>query len=447
MIIKLIQPKMILRPMDTKLKSRMAPSLALLTIANLTPEEHTIIITDENIEKINYKEKVDLVAITVTVDVSEHAYEIANKYRAAGIPVIGGGIHVSAAPEEAVENFDAICIGMAEGCWQQILHDVENGTLKKIYDSSSELTGDKIVSPKYSIINKNRYLYTNVISTSRGCTFKCEFCYNSCEHSTKYINRPIEEVLKEINELKTKHVMFVDDNFIGNPAWTREFLTAIKDMNLKWNAAVTSNILNYPDILDLMKETGCRSLFIGFESINAKSVSSVNKTQNSVEKYNLLIRAIHDRGIMINASLVFGLDFDTKDVFSKTLNWLVENRIETMTAHILTPYPGTVLYGKMLSENRITDFNSSKYNTSNVVFKPLGMTPEELREGYLWIYKKFYTFKNIFKRIPQNSNQKLAFVLFNIFYRKYGRITCILASIITFGVLGRFARKIGYRIK
>jgi radical SAM superfamily enzyme YgiQ (UPF0313 family) len=286
MKIKLIQPAMLPRPMDTKLKTRMSPSLALLTIANLTPKQHEVNIENENIEKIDFDEPVDLVAITVTVDVMNRAVEISKEFQNRGVTVIAGGIHITADPEGAVDSFDAISVGMAERVWAKILKDKENNSLKKIYYDMGNISGKEIVSPNYDIIDNKKYLYTNIISTSRGCPFQCDFCYNSCPNALKtYINRPIEDVIKDINALKTRHIMFIDDNFIGNPKWTKELLKEIKPLKLKWNAAVTSNIVDMSELLDEMKESGCQSLFIGFESINSKSLESVHKVQNSVSRY------------------------------------------------------------------------------------------------------------------------------------------------------------------
>ena len=448
MKIKLIQPAMLPRPMDTKLKTRMSPSLALLTIANLTPKKHEVIIENENIERINFDEPVDLVAITVTVDVMNRAVEIAKEFRNRGVTVIAGGIHITADPEGAINNFDAISVGMAERVWEKILKDKENNSLKKIYYDMDNITGKEIVSPKYDMIDENKYLYTNIISTSRGCPFQCDFCYNSCANSLKtYINRPVEAVIRDINALKTRHIMFIDDNFIGNPKWTKELLEKIKPLKLKWNAAVTSNIVDMPELLDEMKTSGCQSLFIGIESINSKSLDSVHKVQNSVKKYEKLVDEIHKRGIMINASFVFGLDEDDGSVFKNTLEWIVKNKIETVTSHILTPYPGTKLYSSLLEQNRIVDFNLSKYNTAHVVYKPKNMTAEELYEGYLWIYKEVYTFKNIIKRLPKSKKQWIPFLAFNLFYRKFGKLTELICDIVSFRNIGRFFRWLSYRIK
>ncbi|MFL0196100.1 B12-binding domain-containing radical SAM protein [Clostridium sp. WILCCON 0269] len=448
MKIKLIQPAMLQRPMDTKLKTRMSPSLALLTIANLTPKEHEVIIENENVEKIDFDEPVDLVAITVTVDVMNRAVEISNEFKNRNVTVIAGGIHITADPESAVNSFDAICVGMAERVWEKILKDKESNSLKKIYYDMRNISGQEIVSPNYYIIDNKKYLYTNIISTSRGCPFECDFCYNSCKNVLKtYVNRPIDHVIKDINALKTKHIMFIDDNFIGNPKWTKKLLEEIKPLKLKWNAAVTSNIVDMPELLNQMRAAGCQSLFIGFESINSKSIDSVHKVQNSVNRYEKLVDEIHKRGIMINASFVFGLDEDDISVFKNTLEWIVKNKIETVTSHILTPYPGTRLYSSLIEQNRIVDFNLSNYNTAHVVYKPKNITAEELYSGYLWIYKEVYTFKNIIKRLPKSKKQWIPFLAFNFFYRKFGKLTELLCNIVSFKNIGRFFRCLAYCIK
>lgn len=445
MIIKLIQPKMMMRPMDTKLKTRMAPSLGLLTLANILDEEHRLIIENENIEDINFNEVVDVVGITVTVDVINRAIEIAKIYQSKGIPVVAGGIHITAFPEELKKHFDAISIGLGEKTWPNIIGDIKNGELKKTYICDHNIKKNEIISPAYHLIDKKKYLYCNIISTSRGCPFKCDFCYNSCEHyKTLYINRPIEDVIKDIQTIDKGHVMFIDDNFIGNPKWTLEFVRAIRSMKLKWNAAVSANIVDMPELLDEMALSGCESLFIGFESLNENAINNVHKSQNNIEKYELLIDEIHKRGIMINASFVFGLDGDDSTTFKTTLDWIVKNKIETVTSHILTPYPGTKLYEDFLANGRITDFDFSKYNTANVVFKPKNMTSEELYNGYIWIYKEIYSTKNIFKRMPKSHKQKLPYLLFNFLYRKFGKLTEGLCELITYERVGRIAEKISY---
>lgn len=448
MIVKLIQPKMSLRPMDTMLKTRMAPSLALLTIANIIPCKHKVIIENENIEVIDFNASVDLVGITVTVDTMPAAIAIAQKFRIQGIKVVAGGIHITSDPESAKEYFDSLCIGIAERSWPQIIKDAENGKLKKVYDDNLNIKSDEIFGPNYDLIDHSKYLYTNIIATSRGCPFKCDFCYNSCEtYKNIHVTRNISDVIDEIIKLNNKRILFIDDNFIGDPLWTENFLHAIKNLKLKWSAAVSANIGHMPNLLDLMKDTGCQSLFIGIESITQSSLSSVHKIQNDIGKYENLVAQIHKRGIMINASFVFGLDGDDKNTFRQTLDWIVTHRIETLTCHILTPYPGTQLHATLQNAGRITDFDLSHYNTAHVVFSPKNMTAQELYEGYLWIYKEAYTFKNIMRRLPKSKKQWVPYLAFNFFYRKFGKFTEKICTIVSFNTIGKIAEYLSYKIK
>ena len=443
MIVHLIQPKMERRPMDTSLKARMAPSLGLLTIANLLESEHTVILTNENIEDIDYDKPVDLVGITVTVDVMPRAIVIAKEFQKRGIPVVAGGIHITACPETGI--FDALSIGLAEKTWPEIIRDVQAGTLQKVYRCHEPIQGKDIVSPAYHLIDKRQYLYCNVISTSRGCPFQCDFCYNSCgSYKNFYVNRPIADVLEDIRRIGKKHVMFIDDNFIGNPSWTQEFVRAIKPMQLKWNTAVSANIVDMPELLDEMAESGCQSLFIGFESLNEKALAKVHKGQNQIEKYERLVEALHDRGIMINASFVFGLDEDDVSTFPQTIDWIVRHKIETVTSHILTPYPGTEVYARFQNDHRIIDPDLSHYNTAHVVFEPANMTKEELYQGYLDVYRQVYSFKNILRRCPKARKQRIPYFLFNLVYRKYGWLTEKFCQRITYERIGRIAEKWSY---
>ena len=215
-------------------------------------------------------------------------------------------------------------------------------------------------------------------------------------------------------------------------------------MGLIWNAAVSVDAAFDPELMDLMRDSGCRSLFIGFESISPVSIAGVHKRQNHIDDYERAVREIHGRGIMINASFVFGLDGDTPGTFRATLDWIVRNRIETVTSHILTPYPGTVLYDRMRSEGRILTDDLTKYNTAHVVFRPKGMTPDELYEGYLWMYRQVYSLKNIIRRRPEARRQRMSYWLFNLFYRKFGRFTDRLCRCVTYERVGRAARYLSY---
>ena len=441
MYIKLIQPKMEKRPMDTDIKTHMSPPLGLLTIVNMLRDEHQVVLQNENIEQIGY-DKPDLVGISITVDILPRAIEIAKKFRAQGCIVVAGGIHITTAADTIPQGcFDVLCVGAAEGTWPDIIKDYQNGTLKYIYRCNRNLSGRDIVPPAYDFIEKDKYLYCNVLHTSRGCPFRCDFCYNSGADQ-QFLNREIEDVIKEIQQVGRKHIMFIDDNFVGNKEWTYHFLEALKPLKVKWNAAVSINVASDKKLLDLMKESGCQSLFIGFESINPNSIAYVHKVQNRTDAYEKAVHEIHKRGIMINASFVFGLDADTKETFQLTLDWIVKNKIETVTSHILTPYPGTALYRRLKKENRIFEEDLSLYNTAHVVFHPKNMTEQDLLDGYLWLYRNIYSFKNIIKRIPQNKSQRAAYWMFNLFYRKWGNFTDFLCKWITYKRIGFLGEKL-----
>jgi radical SAM superfamily enzyme YgiQ (UPF0313 family) len=248
--------------------------------------------------------------------------------------------------------------------------------------------------------------------------------------------------MKEVKDAHCKHIMFIDDNFIGNLKWTRELLKELKANNIKWNAAVSINVVNIPGLLDEMKNSGCQGLFIGFESIHPDSINNVHKVQNDVKSYEHAVSEIHKRGIMINASFVFGLDCDTRDTFSATVKWIVKNKIETVTSHILTPYPGTTIYDRLNMEGRILTNDLALYDTAHVVMQPKNMTAEELYEGYLWVYKEVYSFKNIWRRMPKSPKQIPAYLTFNFFYRKWGTFTDWLCKRFTYERIGYWAEKL-----
>ena len=442
MYVKLIQPRMIKRPMDTDLKTHMSPPLGLLTVLNVLRDKHHVKLENENIRPVEFFDGPDIVGISVTVDTLPRAIEIAAEFRKRGIPVVAGGIHITTAPDAIpADAFDALCIGPAEGTWPRIMQDFEQGALKKIYRCDGSFTGAEIVSPAYDAIDKRDYLYCNIVHTSRGCPFRCDFCYNSCGGHT-YLIRPIEDVLRDIHTVGRRHIMFIDDNFAGNPAWTRKLLRAITPLNIRWNAAVSLNVALDTDLLDLMKRSGCEGLFIGFESVNEASIKGVHKGQNSLDRYEQAVRNIHDRGMMVNASFVFGLDGDTPDTFRNTLEWIIRNRIETVTSHIMTPYPGTVLYDRLKAEGRITTDDLSLYNTANVVFRPARMSAEELQSGYLWIYRQVYSFRNILRRMPEKPDQRAAYLMFNLLYRKFGRFSDWLCHLVGFERIGWLGEKL-----
>ncbi len=443
MRIRLIQPAMHLRPMDTELKTRMSPPLGLMTLAGMVAGEHEVTIENENVQRVDLDGHADLVGLTVTVDVLPRAAEIAARFRARGIPVVAGGVHPTCDPDGCAPLFDAVCVGSAEDTWLRIVDDAGRGSLQGRYVGQGLGTWP---APSHETLDPSPYLYTSVVSTSRGCPFSCDFCYNSAPGAGGYRHREIDDIVAEIRALPTRHVMFIDDNFVADPRWTDELLRRLAPLDLRWNAAVTANVASMGPLLDRMRETGCESLFIGLETLSTSSLRAVSKRQNRVEKYDALVAALHDRQIMVDASFVFGLDGDEPEIFPRTLDWIVSRRIETVTSHILTPYPGTALHTRMSAQGRIIDHDLSHYDTAHVVYSPIGMTPEELQAGYLWLYDQIYSWPNIVRRLPDDSRRLMPYLLFNVLYRKYGRVTERLCRMATYERVGRLARRLAYRV-
>ena len=445
MWIKLISPRVTMRPMDSAWKTQMSPPLSLLVLAALTPRRHCVTLEDENAETIRLNDHPDLVGITVKVDTVYRAAAIARLYRERGIPVVVGGIHPTVCPDDCSPFADAVAVGEAETTWPLIVEDAEHGRMKPIYRNTGPVDISTVPVPRWELLREKSYLFTNTLCIGRGCPWRCDFCYNSSPNiDARYRMKPVENILEEIRSVGVRHIMFIDDNFIGDPAPARILLAKLCEMEITWHAAVSADIGRHDDLLDRMAESGCKSLFIGFESVNQRNLLNCHKRQNRIERYDETIAKIHQRGIMVNASLVFGFDGDDESTFPATLDWLVRNRVASMTSHILTPYPGTRLYQQFLAEGRIIDHDLNHYNTAHAVFAPRRMTPRQLEHGYRWIYGQFYSWANIFRRWPETSTQAIAFLEFNLLYRKFGKITCILGKMFGMRNLSKLAKAMAY---
>ena len=445
MWIKLIAPAVTRRPMDSDWKTHMAPPLALLVLGALTPPRHRVTLVDENVQPLDLHDTPDLVGITVKVDTFHRAARIAADYRRRGIPVVWGGIHPTACPDECRPHCDAVVIGEAEYLWPELLRDIESGRLQPCYRNTRPVDPTDTPVPRWELLDEGRYLFTNTLTAGRGCPWRCSFCYNSSANvDARHRMKPVANILREIAALGTRHVMFIDDNFIGNPQQARELVAALRPLNLTWHTAVSADIGKHEELLDEMAASGCKSLFIGFETVRRDALHGCRKAQNRPEEYDATIARIHARGMLVNASMVFGFDADTPEVFSDTLVWLLRNRVSSMTAHILTPYPGTVLHAQLAAEKRILDYDYEHYNTAHAVFRPAHMSAAELEQGHRWMYRQFYSWKGIVRRWPAAADQVRAYVEFNLLYRKFGRPASLLGHLVGMRNISRLAKRVAY---
>jgi radical SAM superfamily enzyme YgiQ (UPF0313 family) len=431
--------------MDSAWKTRMAPPLGLLMVGALTPPEHRVTLADENVERVDTGDRPDLVAFSVTADTFDRASELARLYRGRGIKAVMGGIHPTVCPEDCLRETDAVVVGEAEGSWPRLLLDHAAGRLDPIYRAAGPVDLATTPMPRFDLIRGNRYLFTNTLTIGRGCPWRCEFCYNSSPNiQAAYRTKTLGQIRDEILALDVRHVMFIDDNFIGDPGFAWRLTALLGRMGLTWHAAVSADIGRHDGLLEAMADAGCRSLFIGFETLNPENLMRCRKTQNRVEAYDSTIARIQALGMMVNASVVFGFDHDGPAVFDETVDWLERNRISTMTGHILTPYPGTRLNRRLEEEGRITSRDLRLYNTAHAVFRPARMTPDELEQGYRHAYNRFYSWRSIGARLPVLREQRTAFLMFNLCYRKFGKLTAYAGRAIGMRPLAKLAKALSY---
>jgi len=397
--------------------------LTLTTLAALTPPDIDVKITDENVEPIDFEENVDLVGVTGMVMHASRSYQIAQRFRQRGIPVVMGGPHASSLPLEAKEYVDAVVIGEAENVWAGLIEDLKRGLLKPFYKADAYCSMEGIPPPRLDLLRKDAYMTVNCVQTTRGCPHQCDFCYVTHFFGKTYRCRPVDEVIEEVKRLEGDFLVFIDDNIAGNRRYAKELFTRLKPLKKKWASQASMTLTRDPELLKLAAESGCVSLFIGVESLSSENLKDVNKAFNQVHQFEEAMKAVHDHDIMVVAGLIFGLDHDDEGVFERTLRFCERNRIELPSFFLLTPLPGTPLFQRMESEGRLLHKDWAQYNGATVVFKPRLMTEETLQRGFNWACKEAYSWGSIFKRVFHPQQRFFTRVLSNVAYRRIAQRT------------------------
>ena len=377
------------------------PPLAIATLAGLTPSHHTLSYVDESLEEVDFTSRPDLVAISIMTPLSPRGYVIADRFREMGVKVAIGGIHASTMPEEAAAHADAVVIGEADEIWSEIVHDAEQGKLKPTYRQSDFTRMERIPPANRSVYPPKGYFFENMIQTTRGCPYRCEFCTVTAFYGGTYRLRPIDIILKEVENLRSTpgYVFFVDDNFVARPDHTCTLVERLKDYRLRWVCQAPVTIAEDESVLKDFAKAGCHGIFIGFESLNDQNLNVMGKQQNKVGVYEKCIERIHEHGIGVYASFVFGYDYDTVAVFDQFLEFANRNALDGAFLPVLTPFPGTRVHKRLKAEGRILTENWSYYDMATVVYRPKGMKVEELQEGFWEVNKGFYSLSSTFKRL------------------------------------------------
>lgn len=385
-------------PFFRPIKYSLFPPLGLATLAGYLDPDDEVDIQDEHVEELDLGDTPDIVVIQVYITSAYRAYALADHYRARGAHVCLGGLHVTSLPDEAARHADTIFIGPGEDTWPAFLADFHAGHPGPVYRSTQRtLLGTPPI--RRDLIKRQLYLVPNSIVVSRGCPHTCDFCYKEAFYrgGRSFYVQAVDDALAEIERLPGRHLYFLDDHLLGHPRFAAALFAGMRGMGRLWQAAGTVRSILQGDLVEKAAQAGLRSLFVGFETLDADSLREQNKTQNLGRDYSAAIRRLHDLGVMVNGSFVFGMDHDDATVFDRTVEWAVEQGIETATFHILTPYPGTALHQRMVSEGRITSSDWDRYDTRHVVYRPARMSAEALEAGYWRAYYDFYRWGSILR--------------------------------------------------
>jgi radical SAM superfamily enzyme YgiQ (UPF0313 family) len=335
---------------------------------------------------------------------AERAYELAAAFRRRGVPVVLGGFHVSLAPEEALEHADSIVFGEAEGAWPELVQDAEAGKLKRVYQAAQPSDLQGLPPPRYDLLDLSRYRIPNLpVQTTRGCPYGCSYCEVTEIYGGRYRFRPLNEVVAEIQELMARHrrkfIYFVDDLFTGNRSRALELMEVLGRLDAVWTCQTTLSLGEDPELLAMMRRTGCVHINLGMETLGEDSLKSINKRQNKIARYEAQIAAIRMSGIDFSLNVMFGLDGDDEGVFGRTVEFLIRARAPVSYMFILAPRPGTKIRHQMLREGRILTDDWRLYGGYHTTFRPARMSPGELTRGYWEAQRRFYSLSSILRRL------------------------------------------------
>lgn len=380
------------------------PVLSVTTIAALFPNNWDVTVIDENSMSVDYSAPADLVGIsTLTLD-APHAYEIADRFRNKRIPVLMGGMHPSALPNEALAHSEAVVIGEAEGIFETILADFQENRMHGIYQGK-QVDMSSIPRPRLELLQRKSRKVLQSVQATRGCPHQCDFCSVTPFFGHKYRMRPPSMVAEDIrimlDTVNTHTIFFVDDNIAGVPSYAKDLFKALTPLKIKWGSFASIEMTKDRKLMELAHQSGCIELFIGFESLEQQNLDASKKKWVRTDQMKEYVKVFHEYGIIVEAAFIFGHDHDHKDIFAKTVDFIQSTGIQVPVFGIMTPYPATKLRERLENEGRLLPEAADwrKYDGSHVLFKPKNMTPDELEEGFFWAKKYCCAPRSIFKRM------------------------------------------------
>lgn len=398
---------------------RYAP-LTLTTLAGLIPEELRAEVTliDEGIEDIPKRLDADMVGISAITGTAKRAYELADRFRQEGIPVVLGGVHPTLLPDEAQQHADAVVAGYAERAWPRLLRDFAAGRMQSRYAQERDFSFSNSPRPRRDLLSPRNYMAFHTLEATRSCIHDCEFCVAPTAWGGPY-ERPAAEVAAEIRDMRARRVIFLDLNLISRRDYAKSLFAALIPLRITWGGLTTVAIAEDEELLDLAAESGCRGLLVGFESIRRDSLLETHKGFNTRRDFTEAIRRLHQRRIAIMGCFAFGFDHDGPDVFKETADLAIESGIDLPRFAVLTPFPGTPLFRRLKAEGRILTEDWTLYDAQHVVFQPKQMSPRQLLDGINWVWRTVYQYRSIAKRLFRSRVQLPIALPANLGYRFY----------------------------
>ncbi len=399
------------------------PSLGLLTLAGMTPDSLEVEYVEvPDLGAIDgLPGEFDVVAISSFSAMIKDAYVLADRYRAAGATVLLGGLHVTLAPDEAAAHADSIVVGEAEPVWAELVADLLTGRLRPRYDARTRTfdLGDSPM-PRFGLLDPDRYNRITV-QTQRGCPWNCDFCAASIRLNPKFRTKPVDRVVAETREIRKvwdqPFIEFADDNTFADRRHGRALVEALAPEGLKWFTETDISVARDPTLLRLMKEAGCAQILVGLESPQTMGLQGVEGKidwkRKQLEHYRASIAAIQDAGITVNGCFVLGLDGTDQSSFDAVFDFVKESGLYEVQITLMTPFPGTPLYQRLLDQGRILHPGSWELCTLfDINFQPQQMSVEELDQGFrdlaLRIYDRDFIQerrRNFFKRLRHLRRQ------------------------------------------